>query len=50
MRHYEKMDIRARADELTIDTTRFGETKPSTGNKIDLLNELTRWDTTDDTN
>ena len=50
MRHYEKMDIRERADELTIDTTRFGETKPSKGNKIDLLNELTRWDTTDETN
>lgn len=39
MRHYEKMDIRTRSSELTIDTTRFGETKPSKGKKIDLLNE-----------
>ena len=39
MRHYEKMDIRTRSSELTIDTSRFGETKPSKGRKIDLLNE-----------
>ena len=41
MKHYEKMDIRTRASELTIDTTKFGETKPTKGNKIDLLNEQT---------